>query len=68
MSQADLQGLAIEIQRNNRSLIREFRIDTSPEGLVLRGVAYSFYGKQVALSEVQRRTGQVLANRIEVAS
>jgi len=66
MSHEVLQCWAVEIQRNNRNLIREFQIESSPEGLILRGTAYSYYGKQIALSEVQRRSGQVLANRVEV--
>ena len=64
----DLQEMAGEIQRQYRSVIREFRIEPVEDGLVLHGFAYLFYGKQVALSEVQRRSSRpIVANRIVVA-
>lgn len=66
--ETELHRMAAEIQQENRCLIREMRIQSEPDGIVLHGFAYSFYGKQIALSEAKRRTTRrVEANRIEVS-
>ena len=59
--------LAAAIHRRFRSLIGELRIEVVEGGVVLHGLAYSFYGKQIALHEVRQHGAfVVLANRITV--
>jgi hypothetical protein len=59
--------LAAAILRLHRSLVRELRIEVVGGGVVLRGRAATFYGKQLALHEVLRRGLAVVANDIVVA-
>jgi hypothetical protein len=64
---AAVSKLASDIRQRHRTLLRELRIEVVTGGVVLHGRAYSFYGKQVALHEVMRRSGvTVVANRIVV--
>lgn len=64
---AAMGELAADIWRRHRNAIRELRVDVVEDGLVLSGVAYSFYGKQVCQHEVLRRTKLALrANRMVV--
>jgi hypothetical protein len=59
--------LASEIRARHRDVLRELRIEVVPGGVVLRGRARTFYGKQVALHEVRRRCEfAVVANHITV--
>jgi hypothetical protein len=62
-----LAALAAEIRDRHRAHLRALRIDTVRGALVIRGVATSFYGKQLALSEIRRRCSlTVVANEVEV--
>ncbi len=62
-----LQCLADAIRAQHRGLLTDLRLEESDDGLVLLGRASSFYGKQIALHEVRRRSGRsVVANRISV--
>lgn len=63
----ELERLAADILGRHRSRVRELRIVITPEGVVIRGRAATFYGKQVVLHEVQQRGLSVLANEIVVA-
>lgn len=59
--------LAAEIRNCHQSRLRELWLEVVPGGVVIRGVATSYYGKQLALHEVRRRCGlRVTANRIVV--
>jgi hypothetical protein len=65
----DLQELAREIQHSNRSLLRDLRIEHVDGGVALHGVAFSFYGKQIAQHEILRRGNvTIVTNRIVVLS
>lgn len=67
MAPATLAELAADILRRHRGLIRELTLEAVTGGVVLRGRAYSFYGKQVALHEVRRRGRlSVVANVLAV--
>jgi len=62
-----LQQLATEVRNAHRDVIRELRLDYVEGGLILRGVATSYFGKQFAFHEVKRRCRlKVLANQIVV--
>ena len=62
-----LQRLAAEIQNRYPSHLRELRIETAEGGIILRGVAITFYGKHIAFHEVSSRDGVVVVgNEIEV--
>jgi hypothetical protein len=62
-----LAQLAADIRNGHRGHLRELRIEVVDGGVVLRGRAGTFYGKQVALHEVRRRCEfAVLANHITV--
>lgn len=62
-----LADLAIEIQHYLRGQIRSLQIEAQGEGVILRGRASSYYGKQLAFHEVRRRSKcAVVANEIEV--
>jgi hypothetical protein len=64
---AAASDLASEIRARHRNLLRELRIEVVAGGVVLHGHAYTFYGKQVALSEVSQRCEiAVVANHITV--
>jgi hypothetical protein len=59
--------LATLILNRHRGHLRELRIRRVEGGVVLHGVATSFYGKQIALHEVVRGSRfTVVANLIEV--
>jgi hypothetical protein len=61
------QELAAEVRNAHRSHLRELRLEVVLGGVILRGLATSYYGKQLALHEVRRRCSLlVVANRIEV--
>jgi hypothetical protein len=50
-----------------RGQIQRLHLEMHDGGLILRGRAYSFYGKQLALHAVKTRTEiPVVANRVEV--
>jgi hypothetical protein len=62
-----LEQLATDIRNGHRGLLHELRIEVVEGGVVLRGRAGTFYGKQVALHEVRRQCEiAVLANHITV--
>ena len=66
VSQGRFEELAAEIRQRHRAILREFTIHEEDGGAVLHGYAYSYYGKQMALHEVQRANLAVIANRIIV--
>jgi hypothetical protein len=62
-----LEQLAADIRARYRDVLRELRLDHVEGGLILRGRATRFYGKQVAFHEVKRLSRLVvLANQIVV--
>jgi hypothetical protein len=62
-----LQQLATEILNRNKSHLRELRIEPTDGGVMLRGVAITFYGKHIAFHEVGSQEGiVVVGNEIEV--
>ncbi|WP_162669368.1 hypothetical protein [Gemmata massiliana] len=62
-----LREWATEICQRHRSHLRELWFKAVQRGVVISGVARSYYGKQLALCELQRRCGlPVIANQIEV--
>ena len=62
-----LQRVAIEIRDSHRDVLRALQLDFVEGGLILRGIATRFFGKQFAFHEVQRRCRlPVLANKIVV--
>ena len=66
-AETDLARLAASVRNRHRSHLRDLRIEVVEGGIVLRGCALTFYGKQIAFHEVCslcQRT--VVANRIEV--
>ena len=70
-SQTDLQQaldqLAAEIRARHRDVLRDLRFEFVEGGLILRGRATRFYGKQLAFHEVKRHSRLlVLANQIVV--
>jgi hypothetical protein len=47
--------------------LRHFRLDVVEEGVVLRGLAHTYYAKQLAQHEVMRACGRpIVANEIVV--
>jgi hypothetical protein len=66
-SEQVLLQVAAEIVASHRDHLRELRIEIVEGGLIIRGRAVSYYGKQIAFQEVTRRGGiAVVANEIEV--
>jgi hypothetical protein len=63
---AGLLDIASLILDRNRSHLLELKLDGVIQGVVLRGRARSYYGKQISLCEVLRRGITVLANEIVV--
>jgi hypothetical protein len=62
-----LAQLAAQVRGRNRSHLRDLWIEATWGGVVLRGRANSFYGKQLAFHEVCRDGRfSVIANEIEV--
>ena len=62
-----LARLAAEIRNLHRSHLLLLRFDAVLDRLVIRGVATSFYGKQLAFHETKRRCSlPVVANEIVV--
>lgn len=62
-----LRELAGEIRARYRCHLRELWLDVVHGRLLIRGVATSYYGKQLALDEVRHRCRlPVVANLIEV--
>jgi hypothetical protein len=60
-----LAELAAEIRATHRALIRELRIEPVAGGVIIRGRASTYYGKQVAFHEVRRRCGRaVVGNQV----
>jgi hypothetical protein len=57
----DLAPIASEIDRQFGRRLREFSIDTGEHGLVLSGVAPSFYVKQLAQHAVGQMTETPIA-------
>jgi hypothetical protein len=56
-----------DILAGHRDHLRELQIEVVEGGVIIRGRAVSFYGKQIAFHEVMRRIGSVvLANELEV--
>ncbi|MCS6866159.1 MAG: hypothetical protein RMJ56_04505 [Gemmataceae bacterium] len=65
----DFGPLVAEILNRYRSDLQTLTIEAVEAGLILRGVAFSYYGKQMALHEVSRWCDQpVVGNFIEVRS
>ncbi len=58
--------LAISIRHRHRSVIGELRIEPVDGGVILRGNARTFYGKQVAQEEVLQQQLVVIANHMFV--
>ena len=63
----ELAELAASIRERLRVHLRELTLEPGCGGVVMRGRARSFYGKQLAQHEVMRRGLVVLANTIVVA-
>ena len=62
-----LAGLATEIRNRHRNHLRALRLDAVRDQLIIRGVATSYYGKQLALQETRNRCPlTVLANEVVV--
>jgi hypothetical protein len=51
---AVVRGLAADVRNRHLNQLRELRIEVVEGGIVLRGRATSFYGKQIAFHEVSR--------------
>lgn len=65
----DFEQLVAEILSRYRSDLQTLTIEVVGTGVVLRGVAFSYYGKQMALHEVRRSCEHpVVGNFIEVRS
>lgn len=63
----ELSPVVAEVGRQLGSRLRAFRIRRDGEGVVLAGVAPSFYVKQLALNAVRRLTPlRIVRNDIEV--
>jgi|EndMetStandDraft_3_1072993.scaffolds.fasta_scaffold181198_1 hypothetical protein len=63
----DLSPVVAEVDRVLRGRLTEFRVSADGEGLVLKGIAPSFYVKQLALHVFRRLTPQrIVRNDIEV--
>jgi hypothetical protein len=61
--------VAQEIVKQHRSHLRDLEILVTRRGIILHGLARSYYGKQLAFHEVSRRLGmRVIANHIVVAT
>jgi hypothetical protein len=62
-----LAALATEIRNRHRNHLRVLQLDVVRNHLIIRGVATSYYGKQLALQETKSRCSlTVLANEVEV--
>jgi hypothetical protein len=62
-----LQQLANAVRNRHRNCILELQIELVEDGIILRGKALSYYGKQIAFHEVRRQLRQaIIANRIQV--
>jgi hypothetical protein len=62
-----LAGLAAEIRNRHRAHLRVLHLETVRGQLIIRGVATSYYGKQLALHETRRRCSMtVVANEVIV--
>jgi hypothetical protein len=65
--EAVVRRAAADVLARYRGHLHELRIEVVEGGVIIRGRAVSFYGKQIAFHEVIRRVGQVvLANEVEV--
>jgi hypothetical protein len=59
--------VAEDIVKQHRSHLRDLEILLTRRGVILHGLARSYYGKQLAFHEVSRRLGmRVIANHIVV--
>ena len=59
--------VAQDIVKQHRSHLRDLEILITRRGIILHGLARSYYGKQLAFHEVSRRLGmRVIANHIVV--
>jgi len=59
--------IAHQILQHYRTHLRELEIYYTDQGLIIRGSARCYYGKQLAFHEVMRRTGmRVVANYMVV--
>jgi hypothetical protein len=64
---ASLSLIAADIVRRHRNHLQELEILLTNHGLILHGVALSYYGKQLAFHTVEQRLGmRVVANYIVV--
>jgi hypothetical protein len=62
------QSIADGIRHDHRPLIAELHIEPCEGGVAIRGRTASYFGKQIALYEVERRCRQnVVRQRISVA-
>ena len=64
----ELAEFAAFILRRHRAFLWELELRPEQTGVVLRGRARSFYGKQLAQQEVMRRGHLIVANHIEVGA
>ena len=62
----DLASIVTEIDRQLRGRLRQFKIAHDEQGLVLLGVAGSYYVKQLAQHAVRQMTKLPMRNDIEV--
>ena len=63
----DEEWLEIQIRARLGSRVREFRVVYQNDGVILRGVAFTYYAKQLAQHSVMEITDlPILANEIEV--
>lgn len=66
-TQSALEQLASTIRLRHRSHLRELTLVSTDDGIVLHGLALSFYGKQVAFHEaVNTGNLRVIGNQIRV--
>jgi hypothetical protein len=61
------EALELELRQALRVFVRDLVIESTAEGIVLHGRAYSFYGKQLAQEVfLARARVRIRANRIKV--
>jgi hypothetical protein len=62
------QAIAERIRQDNRPLITELHIEPCEGGVAIYGRTVNYFGKQIALYEVERQCNQnVVHNHISVA-
>lgn len=64
----ELKQVEASLQSLLRGRVRELRLLSSPQGIVLRGEATTFYGKQLAQNEILKMgRGVLITNEIQVS-